>query len=1397
LARSGTTRRLLIVAIGLALPGLLQGPAVAKSPQPLDRDCGRTDATASDVAAPRQGLTFVENRGQVDRRVAFYAHSGNASLWLARTGPIFDLRRGNRRLVFSQRLVGADRSAHIHAAGRRQGVVHHLGGNASGRAEGARTYSRALYRGAWPGIGVRLRGAGKALEQDYIVAPGARTGRIRIAYRGIERLRVTRRGALAIDTALGTLRESPPVAFQRVGGRRVAVEAAYKLLGDRSYGFELGDYRGDRKLVIDPRVDWSRYLGGGGASEELAADVATDAAGNVYVTGHTSSPDFPGADAAVTSYQGGRDAFVTKLDAGGTVLWTTYVGTEAREEGAGVVPDAAGNVYLVGHTTSRTDLATAGAAQAENGGGQTGLLEDAFALKLAPSGASIAWATYLGGYGDERAHDVTLDGAGNLWLTGQTTSRDFPTAAPAQAALADSEDLIEGRIGSFGDAFVTQVAADGSAFLRSSFYGGGAEDQANGIALDGSGNPVVAGTTESPNLSVPGGFQGSLAGPRDAFAAMLPAAGGSVGWGTYLGGTQREQGFALALDGAGRVWLAGQTQSQDFPLRNALEFDEGHQPDELRAFAAALAPNGSGLPFSTTFDGTREARGIALSGGDIYFAGTTTSAEFPSKDGFKEPGERFGGDPSDGYIVRITSEGELVFASPLGGNAADEVRALALGPDGGAYVAGQTFSPNLPGATGAGRVGSHDGFVMRMDTSSEPDTTGRNAPRVFADIIGRGRIRTGRPASYTVVVGNSGPVDARAVPIWIDGIPENATWELDAELRRTDPRTTEEAALFDELPETLSRGDEQLLPLFLPVIPAGATGAFRLTLTIPEDTRFTLRAWADPPIFTAPASGEARAAGGGSEVLASASDCLAQTIQTAFSEIVSDLLPLACLRSIQGQIATVFERETDAFFSGIGGEARPAIYSDTEFIASLVGTAATCAVELGGRAFPPGQLARVTLDVLSKLAAAVPVLERCREAFTNGRGAPPVPVFDVGGGGGGTSGGSSPSTELPVESGSSMDPNDKAGPAGAGGKRWTGPDTPLRYVVFFENLATATASAEQVVITDRLDPSRIDLDSVRFGPVSFGARTAGPAVGASALSTEVDLRPARDVVVRITGALDRATGVVTWRFSAHDPDTGGPPEDPLEGVVPPNRTPPEGEGSVTLFADAVAGLKTGARISNQARIVFDQNEAILTPAWTNRIDRSAPRAAVRRVADKRRKGRIKVRWAGRDRGAGVGQYDVYVSQNGKRFRRWQTGTTRERAKFKARRGRGYAFRALAMDRVGNVEGGRPTIGESFGPALRARRRGRFVEVSTRIRVDRRARLAVSARSGKRKLALARGSRVAGKRLKARGANRLKARVGPGAARLRLRFPANAVKRTGVAKVKVAGRGESMKIRFRR
>lgn len=280
----------------------------------------------------------------------------------------------------------------------------------------------------------------------------------------------------------------------------------------------------------------------------------------------------------------------------------------------------------------------------------------------------------------------------------------------------------------------------------------------------------------------------------------------------------------------------------------------------------------------------------------------------------------------------------------------------------------------------------------------------------------------------------------------------------------------------------------------------------------------------------------------------------------------------------------------------------------------------------------------------------------------------------------------------------SVDPNDKVGTPGVGAAHYIAGTEILNYQVFFENKPDASAPAQEVFVTDRLDTAKLDVASFSLGPISIGSQTVVPPPGLRAFRTElawpldVDANPATvdNILVRIEASLidnplDSDYGLITWKFRSIDPMTGLVPVNPLRGFLPPDVTSPEGQGNVLFSVKARQPLATDASIANQAVIVFDLNSPVATPVWVNTIDITPPHSAVLPLAQTQSSPTFTVSWAGADAGSGIASYTIFVSKDNGAYSAFLTGTTAVSAPFTGQTGHSYSFYSVATDRMGYVE----------------------------------------------------------------------------------------------------------------
>ena len=277
------------------------------------------------------------------------------------------------------------------------------------------------------------------------------------------------------------------------------------------------------------------------------------------------------------------------------------------------------------------------------------------------------------------------------------------------------------------------------------------------------------------------------------------------------------------------------------------------------------------------------------------------------------------------------------------------------------------------------------------------------------------------------------------------------------------------------------------------------------------------------------------------------------------------------------------------------------------------------------------------------------------------------------------------SVTKPISVFTSWDPNEKGGSSGTTEFKYISSEQALSYVIYCENMGTATAAAQEITVTDQLGTATVDLNTFSLGTISFGDNEVTPQTGLSDYSTEVDLRPDKNMVVRIDAGLDKNSGLVTWHFVAIDPDTNDYPEDLMLGVLAPNVTSPEGEGSVFFTVMPKAGLPTGTEIRNKASIVFDVNEAMDTNEWLNTIDNDKPSSHVLPLDAVQYTATFDVQWTGSDNGSGIKDYTLYVSTNSGSYTAWLSNETGTSTTVTGQPGSTYAFYTVARDETGNTE----------------------------------------------------------------------------------------------------------------
>jgi len=603
--------------------------------------------------------------------------------------------------VLRMRLVGANPVAKGKGEQELPGKSNYFIGNDPHKwRTNVPTYAKVKYQSVYPGIDLVFYGNQRQLEHDFVVAPARDASTIALRLEGSRNVFLDAEGDLVIAVDAGEVRLQRPLIYQDGSGGRREIPGGYVLKGAREVAFKVGAYDHNRPLVIDPVLAYSTYLGG--SSSDYGVSIAVDSLRNAYVTGATQSPNFPTTLGAFqTSLAGHDNAFVTKLNPSGTgVVYSTYLGGSSNDSGSAIAVDSSGNAHVTGGTGSTDFPTTVGAFQTSLAG-----TYNAFVTTLYPSGSALVYSTYLGGSSNDSGSGIAVDFSGNAYVTGGTGSTDFPTTVGAfQTSLAGYNNAFVTKLnpsgtgvvystylgGSGGDggvgiavdtmsnayvagyassstfpttpgAFQTSLAGSESAFVAklnptgtglvySTYLGSMGTNISNdffsfGIAIDSSRNAYVTGTTFSGNFpTTAGAFQTSLAGYNNAFVTKLNPSGTGVVYSTYLGGSSSDYGVSIAVDGLRNAYVAGDTDSSNFPT-TAGAFQTSPPVGAAfttSAFVSKLNPTGSALIYSTYLDGGcnscfiagNGASGIAVdSSGHAYVTGSTNSSNFPTTAG--------------------------------------------------------------------------------------------------------------------------------------------------------------------------------------------------------------------------------------------------------------------------------------------------------------------------------------------------------------------------------------------------------------------------------------------------------------------------------------------------------------------------------------------------------------------------------------------------------------------------------------------------------------------------------------------------------------------------------------------------------------------------------------------
>ncbi len=728
-------------------------------------------------------LSFEPNRGQTDSQVAYLARGSGYTLFLAPTSAVFEFQRGasaqrhpSETAVIRMDLVGANAQAHMSGQQSLPGSANYLlGDDRSKWSTDLPTFASTATGGVYPGIDLVYYGTQGQLEYDFVVAPRAEPARIRLAFAGAHP-HLAPSGDLILSVAGTTgqndIRFRKPVLYQQVDGVRQPVSGNFTVGAHQQVGVQVGVYDHRRELVIDPQLVYSSYLGGS-TQVSVPYGMALNSAGEIYLTGITYAVDYPTTPGVLFPHCPASTpnidtkcgasslsaAFVSKISADGkTLIYSTYLGGSGGGTGIGGVGSGADygvavavgandEAWVLGGTNSNNFPITADAylkfcspsvagfdfntnlyfgeksGCAGFNGGQEYIYgsTSAFIVKLNPTGTSILYGTFLGSTGNTFPAAITLDSAGNVYVTGAvTTGQVGPVPQSGQYVFPTTASAYLAPVENSTNAFVTELSADGHTLLYSTTFGGAANSDTNyvsGLTL-ANGKIVIGGASRSPSMPTTAGALGTTCAQNtptqcnevNAFIAEFdPTKSGaaSLVFSTFLNGAGAgniSQVYALASDSSGNLYAIGNDQFPDFPITaGALQPTCFlHSTNCNTYFVTKLSSTGA-LVWSTFYGSPSGAMGFASyplqitadAYRNVYIAGYPDNAGDLPLNGSPVPYQS-----GSAFLAELSSSGSQVlfgtfFGAP-GNDGAINVTGLSVDALGDMVFAGYTNSSKLP-----------------------------------------------------------------------------------------------------------------------------------------------------------------------------------------------------------------------------------------------------------------------------------------------------------------------------------------------------------------------------------------------------------------------------------------------------------------------------------------------------------------------------------------------------------------------------------------------------------------------------------------------------------------------------------------------------------------------------
>ncbi len=710
---------------------------------------------------------YFEAQGQ-GGAVQYLAHSRDGQVLISPAGAEIALRS---QAVVRAQFLGAIPGAQICGEAEQAGKINYLtGSNPAQWRTGIPTFAKVRVANLYPGVDAVYYGNERQLEYDLNLAAGVSPQAIALRFAGADKVSVDAAGKLEVFAGGSEIDQVKPLIYQTVAGVRREIQGGYKIVGAQTVAFAVGNYDHRLPLVIDPILSYSSFFGANSGQEAWTVKVNTNN-GDIFVAGNwlQSTTNKATSGAYQINVKGGSalgDAFVAKFDHDFNLMYLTYLGGSADDVALGMAVDAQENVFVGGFTDSPdfpvTNTVTGykgvpgitnhigGSIYQPNGYYQL----DGFVAELQDGGSNLIYSTYLGGNNNDAVYALAIDSADNVYVTGFTGSTNMPVKNPiAYRMLANGvtnyflNTLVCSNTYANCNAFIAKISNLGTNLDYLTYFGGSTFDFGHGIAVDNSDNVYVAGFTSSTNFPTTNAFQvnlnqsSNLIFNLDAFVAKLAPSPTNLHllYSTFLGNTNNDAAYGLAIDSQGAAYVAGYTTSPYFPDNRTNVIFRGVTNNINGSLATnvfltkiitysttnanqVVNPNNSAISYSVVFGGflMDVAYGVAVdSEGDAFVTGASESKVFPGTNAFGLLHTTNAG-ANDAFVTAFDAGcSNLLYSVLLGGAGNDAGYAIAVDSAKTAYVVGQTASLGFP-------VTTNDSKLPMVAAARQPTLSGSN-----------------------------------------------------------------------------------------------------------------------------------------------------------------------------------------------------------------------------------------------------------------------------------------------------------------------------------------------------------------------------------------------------------------------------------------------------------------------------------------------------------------------------------------------------------------------------------------------------------------------------------------------------------------------------------------------